>query len=154
MPAPLLELRGVSKSFGGFAALSGVDIEVRQGERLGLIGPNGSGKTTLVNCISGTLRPDRGQVLFDGVEITTHPTYRRARAGITRSFQIPRPFGSMSVLDNLCIPLRYAAQSRAGAQRIEEEAGEILEMFGLSSKRDAPPAELTQIAIRDGLISV
>jgi len=83
------------------------------GERLGLIGPNGSGKTTMINCISGALFNDDGTVVFNGQDITSMPAYKRARMGIARSFQIPRPFKSMTVLENMCVPLEYAARDRA-----------------------------------------
>ncbi|MGH7310147.1 MAG: ATP-binding cassette domain-containing protein, partial [Candidatus Rokuibacteriota bacterium] len=96
--APYLDIRGVSKRFGGFQALHAVNLQIRQGERFGLIGPNGSGKTTLINCISGTLRTDGGRIVFDGADITAFPAYRRTRLGIARSFQIPKPFISMTVL--------------------------------------------------------
>src|SRR2546425_3392715 len=88
---PLLQIRGVSKHFGGFAALSEVSLEVAPGERFGLIGPNGSGKTTLINCVSGALRNESGSIVFDGAEISRLPAYQRTRRGIARSFQIPRP---------------------------------------------------------------
>jgi len=86
----LLKVERLSKHFGGFTALDGVSIEVKQGERFGLIGPNGSGKTTLINCVSGSLRNEAGSILFDGDEISRLPAYRRTRRGIARSFQIPR----------------------------------------------------------------
>src|SRR4051812_41451520 len=105
----LLHIQDVSKSFGGFAALSGVDLRIAQGERFGLIGPNGSGKTTLINCVSGALRNDAGGIVFDGEEIGKLPAYQRVRRGIARSFQIPRPFHSMTVLENLVVPLEYVA---------------------------------------------
>jgi branched-chain amino acid transport system ATP-binding protein len=145
MSEPLLRVSGVSKFFGGFAALTGVDLEVREGERLGLIGPNGSGKTTLINCITGLLSLDRGAIVFRGGDITRAPAYRRARAGISRSFQIPKPFTSMSLLDNLCIPLFHAAGAREAPQR---EAHAILALVGLADKADALPGALTQIDMR------
>ena len=104
MNAPLLKVQGVSKHFGGFTALSEVSIAIAPGERFGLIGPNGSGKTTLINCISGSLRNEGGSIEFQGEEISKLPAYRRTRKGIARSFQIPRPFHSMSVLENLLVP--------------------------------------------------
>jgi len=144
----LLQVTRVSKFFGGFAALSGVDLSVYSGERLGLIGPNGSGKTTLINCITGLLSLDRGAITFRGQDITRLPAYRRARAGITRSFQIPKPFASMSVLENLCIPLKYAARSPRTGAALEDEAAQILELIGLREKAGAAPRELTQIDMR------
>src|SRR6185437_11103007 len=97
MAETLLEIDGLTKRFGGFTALNGVSIEVKAGERFGLIGPNGSGKTTLINCVSGALPVDGGRIVFDGQEITGLPAHRRTRLGIVRSFQIPKPFGSMTV---------------------------------------------------------
>ncbi len=96
--AAILSVRAVSKSFGGFIALDRVDLNVGQGERLGLIGPNGSGKSTLVNCISGVLRPDGGSIVFAGADITGLLPHLRTRRGIARSFQIPQPFASMTVM--------------------------------------------------------
>jgi len=92
MAESLLKVNGVSKHFGGFTALSDVSLEIAAGERFGLIGPNGSGKTTLINCISGLLRNDAGQIIFNGKQITGLPPYQRTRLGIARSFQVPRPF--------------------------------------------------------------
>src|SRR5688572_3589310 len=127
MSQPLLEVSGVTKRFGGFTALDRVDLVVRPGERLGLIGPNGSGKSTLVNCISGALRNEEGAIRFEGCEIGTQPAYRRTRLGLARSFQIPKPFFSMSVLDNLCIPLLYAARQheKIATHRVNDEAMRI-----------------------------
>ena len=126
--AAILSVRAVSKSFGGFIALDRVDLNVGQGERLGLIGPNGSGKSTLVNCISGVLRPDGGSIVFAGADITGLLPHLRTRRGIARSFQIPQPFASMTVLENLCIPLEYAADGWRPRLLIADEA-----MAGLSN---------------------
>ncbi len=112
MTAPLLEVEGLVKRFGGFTALNRVSLHVKAGERFGLIGPNGSGKTTLINCISGALAPDGGRILFEGVDITAVAAHRRTRLGIVRTFQIPKPFSSMTVIENLHIPLEYAAHGR------------------------------------------
>jgi branched-chain amino acid transport system ATP-binding protein len=109
----ILEIEGVTKRFGGFTAVNRLTLDVKPGERFGLIGPNGSGKTTLINCVSGSLPVDGGRIRFDGQEITNLPAHRRTRLGIVRSFQIPKPFTSMTVLENLEIPLEYAAHRRA-----------------------------------------
>ena len=153
MAEPLLRASGVTKHFGGFYALDNVDLEVGQGERLGLIGPNGSGKTTLVNCITGTLRHDAGTVRFDGRDISQLPTHGRIRLGLARSFQIPKPFASMSVVDNLRVPLLYAASAHAGAARISErqsrdEAMAILREVGLEAKAEERSGGLTQVDMR------
>jgi branched-chain amino acid transport system ATP-binding protein len=146
MPDALLEVQGLTKRFGGFMALNGVTIAVKPGERFGLIGPNGSGKTTLINCVSGALQADGGRILFDGREITGLPAHRRTRLGLVRSFQIPKPFGSMTVLENLDIPLEYAAHERSDAA--DADAMEILRAIGLESKAHLRPGGLTQIEMR------
>ena len=115
MTTTLLEVDGVVKRFGGFTALNRVTLHVKAGERFGLIGPNGSGKTTLINCVSGVLPVNAGAIRFDGREITALAPHRRTRLGIVRTFQIPKPFASMTVLENLGIPLEYAGSGRAGA---------------------------------------
>lgn len=144
----LLQVAGLAKRFGGFTALEGIALDVAPGERLGLIGPNGSGKTTLINCISGALYNDEGSVVFEGRDITRLPPFKRARLGIARSFQIPRPFRSMSVLDNLRVPLEYAARSRAGQRRAGDEAMRVLETMGLQARADQDSAGLTQVDMR------
>ena len=141
-----LDVQGVTKRFGGFQALSAVSLQVRQGERFGLIGPNGSGKTTLINCISGTLRTDGGRIVFADQDITTLPAHRRTRLGIARSFQIPKPFTSMTVLQNLMIPIEYAG--RGHRDGVVDEAMGILGLMGLAAKAHVPSAALTQIEMR------
>ncbi len=145
MAGALLEISGLTKRFGGFLALSQVSIAVKPGERFGLIGPNGSGKTTLINCVSGSLPVDGGRIAFEGRDITAMPAHRRTRLGIVRSFQIPKPFTSMSVLENLGIPLENAAHGR-GADGAD--AMQILEAIGLAGKAHLRPAGLTQIEMR------
>jgi branched-chain amino acid transport system ATP-binding protein len=150
MAEALLEVSGVTKRFGGFTALESVDFVVRPGERVGLIGPNGSGKSTLVNCITGTLRNDEGSIRFEGEEICGHAAHRRIRMGLARSFQIPKPFASMSVLDNLCVPLLYAARKHEKLPhgRIVEEAMRILGQVGLAGRSHAMSGGLTQVDMR------
>jgi len=146
MADPLLEVDGLVKRFGGFTALNRVTLHVKAGERFGLIGPNGSGKTTLINCVAGSLRADEGRIVFDGVDVTALPPHRRTRLGIARSFQIPKPFTSMSVLDNLGIPLEYAGHARSEGGGAEARA--ILKEIGLEAKAHLRPAGLTQIEMR------
>src|SRR5437667_282976 len=146
---PLLRIRGVSKHFGGFAALSEVSLEVAPGERFGLIGPNGSGKTTLINCVSGALRNESGSIVFDGAEISRLPAYQRTRRGIARSFQIPRPFKTMSVLENLVVPLEYVAHRRTlHTADTWDEAMAILRQMGMAEKADSPSNLLSQVELR------
>ena len=145
----LLRVERVSKHFGGFTALSEVSIEVAQGERFGLIGPNGSGKTTLINCVSGSLRNDGGSIVFSGEEISGLPAYQRVRRGISRSFQIPRPFRSMSVLENLVVPLEFVVH-RGSLHKADTraEAMEILEKIGLADKAATRSNQLSQVELR------
>lgn len=147
---PLLQVRGVTKRFGGFTALEKIDLVVWPGERLGLIGPNGSGKSTLVNCISGVLRSEEGAILFEGRDIGKDAPHRRTRLGVARTFQIPKPFVSMSVLDNLRIPLIYAAtqKARLGAADATDQALHILQQVGLIEKAHALSGRLTQVDMR------
>ena len=146
MAAALLEVDGLTKRFGGFTALNRVSLSVRAGERFGLIGPNGSGKTTLINCVSGSLFADGGRILFEGRDIGGLPPHQRTRLGIVRSFQIPKPFTSMTVLENLHIPLEYAAHARE--HDADAEAAEILRAIGLDTKAHLRPRGLTQIEMR------
>ncbi|MGH7047997.1 MAG: ABC transporter ATP-binding protein [Stellaceae bacterium] len=150
--APLLTATGLSKHFGGFVALDGIDFEIAQGERLGLIGPNGSGKSTLVNCLCGTLRHDRGEIHFAGRRLDGVPAYQRTRRGLARSFQLPKPFGTMSLLDNLRVPLLYAANARAGVHlgdaAIEERSFALLGAVGLADHARHRPRALTQVEMR------
>ena len=149
MSAPLLEVQGVSKHFGGFTALAEVSVSIRSGERFGLIGPNGSGKTTLINCISGAFLNDTGTIRFDGQEISRLPAYRRTRLGIARSFQLPRPFSSMSVLENLIVPLEYVVhRGSLHTADTHGEAMEILTRIGLADKAETRSSQLTQVDLR------
>lgn len=149
MSEALLQVDQLTKRFGGFTALSQVTLKVARGERFGLIGPNGSGKTTLINCISGALRNDDGTIHFDGAPITSLPAYQRTRRGIARSFQIPRPFSSMSVLENLIVPLEYVAQKApASAGSVREQAFEILRQMGLADKAATLSNQLSQVELR------
>jgi branched-chain amino acid transport system ATP-binding protein len=152
MTAPLLRAANLTKKFGGFTALNDVSLDVAPGERLGLIGPNGSGKSTFVNCISGTLINETGTVTFDGRNLAGLPPHQRAYLGLARSFQLPRPFGSMSVVDNIRIPLLYTAAVRSGQRRSEAEildrAHELLTLVGLAAKINARPIDLTQVDMR------
>jgi branched-chain amino acid transport system ATP-binding protein len=148
MSAPLLAVQHVTKRFGGFQALTDVSLSVNAGERFGLIGPNGSGKTTLINCISGMLRHEAGTIHFHGTDVTTLPAYQRARLGIVRTFQIPKPFMGMTILENLCIPLEYAAHHKEHNVDVVPEAQHILDRLGLAAKARGYPSGLTQIDMR------
>jgi len=145
----LLDVRAVTKRFGGFVALSEVSLTVRSGERLGIIGPNGSGKTTLINCICGSLSSDSGSIGFDGTNVTRLASYRRTRLGIARSFQVPRPFSSMTLAENVALPLEYVAHRRSlHGTDVSAEARSILAQMGLADRADAPTGSLTQVDLR------
>ena len=148
----LLEVDNVSKRFGGFVALDGINLSVKAGERLGLIGPNGSGKSTLVNCICGTLSNETGTVCFDGATMNGLTAHERTRRGLARSFQLPRPFASLSVAENLRVPLLYTVNARSGphlsAAEIEARTAELLSLVGLANRGSQQPRDLTQVDMR------
>jgi branched-chain amino acid transport system ATP-binding protein len=148
----LLQVSGLSKRFGGFVALDGIDLEVQPGERLGLIGPNGSGKSTLVNCICGTLHNETGTVRFADEALDGLTAHQRTRRGLARSFQLPRPFTSLSLAENVRIPILYSVNARAGGHlhgaAIDERCLELLGLFGLAGKARQMPRDLTQIEMR------
>ena len=152
MADALLTVEGLGKRFGGFIALDGIDLEVRAGERVGLIGPNGSGKSTLVNCLSGILQNEDGSVRFDGTALDGLPAHRRTHLGLARSFQLPKPFGSLSVAENLRIPLLYTVDGRNGVRLSESDIAQrceaLLGMVALDGKAQARPKDLTQIEMR------
>ncbi|MCX5804399.1 MAG: ABC transporter ATP-binding protein [Proteobacteria bacterium] len=115
--APFLSAKGISKSFGGLKALVDVSFEIQQGEIYGIIGPNGSGKTTLINCITGFIKPGAGRVYFKGKEITGWPAHKIAHIGITRTFQIMRPYYTLPAFKNLIIPLWSPRAKKTGGWR-------------------------------------
>ena len=142
----LLQVKQVSKHFGGFTALSEVSVDIAPGERFGLIGPNGSGKTTLINCISGLLRNEGGKIVFEGKEITRLAPFQRTRLGIARSFQVPRPFHTMSVLENLLVPSAYVVHLKDSEG--EARGMEILKSMGLADKAQVLASQLSQVELR------
>ena len=130
----MLELEGVTKRFGGLTAVREVSLEVREGDLLGIIGPNGAGKTTLFHMISGYYRPDEGRILYEGRDVTGLPPHAICRLGLTRTFQIVKPFGNLSVRDNVMIGaltrLRHVREARREAER-------VIEICGLSPHAEA-----------------
>jgi branched-chain amino acid transport system ATP-binding protein len=137
----VLEVTGLSKRFGGFTAVSDVSFRVAEGEILGLIGPNGSGKSTIFNMLSGTLVPSAGSIRFHGREIAGRPPHRIINQGIGRTFQIPRPFRRLSLVDNVVLA-GYYGQGRHSRARAFEAAEKALALVGLPCDRTLPVAGL------------
>ena len=138
----LLRVHDIHKSFGGIRALRGVSLDVEEGKIVGIIGPNGSGKTTLINIISGFLKPDRGTVVFQGRNITKLPPYSRARLGVVRTFQIPRPLPGLTTLENVAIAAMITGIDEEAAR---ERAVKILEQVGLAARADIKAGSLSEI---------
>ncbi|WIM14249.1 branched-chain amino acid ABC transporter ATP-binding protein/permease [Enhydrobacter sp.] len=137
----LLEVRGATKRFGGLLALAGVDLDVREGEIVGLVGPNGSGKTTLINVISGHYPLSGGTIALDGLQIGALRAHDIARRGMARTYQIPRPFANMTALGNVVTAATFGGPARGPAE-IREEALHWMAFTGLSGKEDILPAGL------------
>ena len=152
MAAQLLEVERLSKRFGGFVALDDINLAVTAGERVGLIGPNGSGKSTLVNCLCGTLVNEAGTVRFEGHDLAGQSAHQRTRLGMARSFQLPRPFASLTVGDNIKVPLLYTVNARRKPALAESEIGarceELLTLVGLADCARRAPRDLTQVDMR------
>ncbi len=141
---PQLDLRNVTKRFGGVAAVDGVTFSIAKGEILGVIGPNGAGKTTLLNCISGVYRLDGGDIRWHGVSIAGLAPYRVARLGVGRTFQIVRPFGSMTVRENVAVGALFGSDAdRPVLKAAFDRADSVLELVGLRAKADLPVSALT-----------
>ena len=140
MAESLLVVENVSKHFGGLLAIDKASFQVRTGRITALIGPNGAGKTTLFSIISGSLPADDGRILYDGADITTEPSHKRARRGIARTFQIVQPFAGLTVRENIAIGSHLRRRSRAAAL---EAANQVALSVGLRAQLEAPAATLT-----------
>jgi branched-chain amino acid transport system ATP-binding protein len=138
---PLLKLEAVSKRYGALTVTDNIDLTVHRGETLGILGPNGAGKTTLFNLISGDVRADTGRIEYDGRDITRLPPHRRCRLGIGRSYQVPQPFGHMSVFENLVTAACFGGQQ--SERQAWETAVEVLEKTGLKAHANQPAGSLT-----------
>ncbi len=139
-----LEIKGVSKRFGGIQAITDVSFSVAAGEILGLIGPNGAGKTTLFNLITGAIQADTGEMIFKGKRIDGLRPYQTCKAGISRTFQVTRPFAKMSCLENIYVPLLENQPELKGAVRTQK-ARELLRLVALNGKEDWPGERLNLI---------
>jgi branched-chain amino acid transport system permease protein len=137
----LLAVRGVAKSFKGVRALDGVDLDVREGEVLGVIGPNGSGKSTLINVVSGHFRADAGNARFGNVDLLGLPAHRIARAGVARTYQIPRPFAHLTIRDNVALAAMFGGKA-LDLRHAAEVALHWLQFTGLAARADAYPGDL------------
>jgi branched-chain amino acid transport system ATP-binding protein len=138
----ILEAEHLSKRFGGLTATSGVDLDVKEGEILGLIGPNGAGKTTLFNLLSGALKADSGVIRFKGHDITGLKPHQIARRGIARTFQSVKIFSRMSVIDHARLGYLFGRLESGGRDEADREVGEILEFVGLAPMRDGRGGDL------------
>jgi branched-chain amino acid transport system ATP-binding protein len=138
----LLEVDGVTKSFGALLVIDGISLSLNDGDALGVVGPNGAGKTTLLNLIAGDLRPDAGRVLLNGVDITKLPTHDRCRMGIGRTSQIPRPFERLTVFENVMVGSTFGSGGRTRGTA-EDAAAEALVRTGLRPKANVPAGSLT-----------
>ena len=140
---PLLKTERLTKSFGGLMALVAVDLEVHQGEILGVIGPNGSGKTTLFNVITGFLKADSGKTTFGGEDITGLPPHQICRKGISRIFQLVKPFSQLTTLRNVMVGRTYGNNPATTMKQAQEEVVEIIHFVGLRNKMDVIANQLT-----------
>jgi branched-chain amino acid transport system ATP-binding protein len=140
---PILEGKGVTRFFGGLAAVMDVDFRVERGEVVGLIGPNGAGKTTLFNLISASLVPRRGTIKFKGKEITGLKPHQICRMGVARTFQSVKIFPDMPVIDNVLMGAFFGTSTKISPSRARTEASDLIEFVGLSHMIDAPAADLT-----------
>jgi branched-chain amino acid transport system ATP-binding protein len=138
-----LEVKRVSKSFGGLMAINSLDFEVAEGEIVGMIGPNGSGKTTSLNLLTGFLKPDSGRILFGGQDVTGFPPYRMCQKGVARTFQLIKPFLGFTALQNVMVGRAYGQGSPATLKATAQESREMLERVGLADKAEVLAKDLT-----------
>ena len=140
-PTPILSLEKISKRFGAVVVADGIDLALAEGEALGIIGPNGAGKTTLFGIVTGTVASDAGRVLFEGRDITAQTPESRCRAGIARSFQVPQPFGGMTVFENLVVAAAFGGGKRE--RDVYARCAELLDRCGLADKANRQAGSLT-----------
>jgi len=142
----LLKLTNVTKKFGGLVAVNNVSLEIDSGEFVGIVGPNGSGKTTLFNVINGVFFPEQGKIHFDGIDITFLPPYKRSPLGIGRTFQIPRPFSSATVRENIAVGSMFGTLGKTtSVDQALTNADRIIDRFGLTDHKDKASGMLTPV---------
>jgi branched-chain amino acid transport system ATP-binding protein len=139
---PILQLEAVRKAFGSVVVASDLSLTVARGEMLGIVGPNGAGKTSVLNLVTGNLRPDAGRLFVDGVDITRLPAHRRARLGIGRTYQVPRPFGGMTVFENVMLGATFAGDGRGAGRDPVEASVEALQTTGLIDRANVMAGSL------------
>lgn len=143
---PLLKCENVTKRFGGLVAVDDMSFTIDHGEMMAIVGPNGAGKTTMFNLINGVFPADEGTIHFEDVDVTHFPAYKRAHLGMGRTFQIPRPFASATVQENIAIGAMFgAAGSEVGVDQAMEMADHYIDLIGLADHRDKPAGGLTPI---------
>jgi branched-chain amino acid transport system ATP-binding protein len=139
---PILQLEGVRKAFGSVVVANDLSLALAPGEMLGVVGPNGAGKTSVLNLVTGNLVPDSGRIVFDGTDITRLPAHARARLGIGRTYQIPRPFGGMTVFENVLLGATYAGTDRHGGRDPSDASVAALEATGLVDRANVMAGSL------------
>lgn len=143
---PILSIVGVTKTFGGLVAVNDLSMDIHEGEAVGLMGPNGAGKTTIITIISGQYKPDRGMIKFKGNDISGLPPHSICHLGISRTYQIPQPFGNLTALQNIAVAAMYG--KGVGKAAAEAEASKIIDIVGLSDKKDVPARDLMAITLK------
>jgi branched-chain amino acid transport system ATP-binding protein len=148
MAEEILAVENIVKRFGGLIALRGVSINVKKGEIIGIMGPNGSGKTTLINVISGVYTPEEGRIYFEGTDVTRMPLHKRARMGILRTFQIPRPFRKLNVIENVVLAVKNNPKYGHASKDAYAVAKELLAFVGLERYAGAPVTSLNTFMLK------
>jgi branched-chain amino acid transport system ATP-binding protein len=146
LETPILSIDGVIKTFGGLVAVNELNMEIHEGEAVGLMGPNGAGKTTVINIISGQFKPDHGMIKFNGTDISGFPQHSVCRLGISRTYQIPQPFANLTAIQNIEIAAMYG--KGIGKAEAKAEANKIIDLVGLSDKKDVPARDLVAVTLK------